>query len=84
MKYAYQYPCVREYCEEVSLVLGLDLAHVMAVSNYFEEVATNDAKNAMSLFNLWRVFKSGKEYIERRWNKKETRFISKNWSTTKE
>lgn len=74
MKNAYSYRCVREYCEKVSVEFGVDLLHVLPVSNYFEEVASNDAKNAMSLFNLWRVFKSGKEYIDRRWNRKETRF----------
>lgn len=83
MKNAYSYRCVREYCEKVSVEFGLDLLHVIPVSNYFEEVASNDAKNAMSLFNLWRVFKSGKEYIERRWNRKETRYFkkSKKWTS---
>lgn len=82
MKNAYKYPNVRKYCNRVSEVFGVDLLHVIPVSNYFEEVTPNDAKNAMSLFNLWRVFKSGKEYIERRWHKKETRFIDKNWICT--
>lgn len=84
MKNAYSYQCVREYCEKVSKEFGLDLLHVIPVSNYFEEVASNDAKNAMSLFNLWRVFKSGKEYIERRWNRKETRFFKKSSKWTSE
>lgn len=61
----------------MSEAFGVDLFHVIPVSNYFEEVTPNEAKNAMSLFNLWRVFKSGKEYIERRWSKKETRFFWK-------
>lgn len=76
MKNAYQYPCVRGYCEKVSEAFGIDLLHVIPVSNYYEEVAPNDAKNAMSLFNLWRVFNSGKQYIERRWIRQETRFLS--------
>lgn len=84
MKNAYQYQCVRDYCEEVSEAFGLDLLYVIPVSNYFEEVSPNDAKNAMSLFNLWRVFNSGKEYIERRWIKKETILISKDWTFNKE
>lgn len=84
MKNAYSYRCVREYCKKVSVEFGLDLLHVIPVSNYFEEVASNDAKNAMSLFNLWRVFKSGKEYIERRWNKKETRYFKKDRKWTSE
>lgn len=73
----YKYPCVRKFCDEVSVVFGVDLLHVIPVSNYFDEVAPNDAKNAMSLFNLWRVFNSTKEYIERRWLKEETIMISK-------
>lgn len=84
MKNAYSYRCVRDYCEKVSVEFGVDLLHVIPVSNYFEEVASNDAKNAMSLFNLWRVFKSGKEYIERRWNRKETRFFKKGRKWTSE
>uniref|UniRef100_A0A8W8P034 Septin-type G domain-containing protein n=1 Tax=Magallana gigas TaxID=29159 RepID=A0A8W8P034_MAGGI len=80
---AYKYPCVRKFCEEVSVVFGVDLLHVIPVSNYFDEVAPNDAKNAMSLFNLWRVFNSTKEYIERRWLKGETIMISKEWSCKK-
>lgn len=84
MKNAYSYRCVREYCQKVSVEFGVDLLHVIPVSNYFEEVASNDAKNAMSLFNLWRVFKSGKEYIERRWNRKETRFFKKGRKWTSE
>lgn len=84
MKNAYSYQCVRKYCEKVSQEFGLDLLHVIPVSNYFEEVASNDAKKAMSLFNLWRVFKSGKEYIERRWNRKETRYFKKGRKWTSE
>lgn len=79
MKNAYTYQCVRSYCKSVSEVFGVDLFHVIPVSNYFEEVAPNDAKNAMSLFNLWRVFNSSKEYIERRWIRRETIMISKDW-----
>lgn len=71
MKKAYAYHLVRTHCKKVSLEFNIDLLHVIPVSNYFEEVVPNDAKNAMSLFNLWRVFKSGKEYIERQWNKQD-------------
>lgn len=77
MKNAYKYPCVYEYCKKVSDAFGVDLLHVIPLSNYFDEVAPNDAKNAMSLFNLWRVFNSTKEYIERRWLNEETIMISK-------
>lgn len=80
MKYAYTYPIVHKFCREVSEAFGVDLLHVIPVSNYFDEVLPNDAKNAMSLFNLWRVFISTKEYIERRWLKGETIMISKEWS----
>lgn len=76
MKNAYKYPSVHKYCDDVSVAFGVDLLHVIPVSNYFDEVAPNDAKNAMSLFNLWRVFISSKEYIERRWLKGETIMIS--------
>lgn len=72
MKNAYKYGCVRKLCERVSEVFDVDLFHVIPVSNYFGEVTSNDAKNAMSLFNFWRVFNSGKCYIDRHWNKKET------------
>lgn len=65
MKNAYKYPCVRKLCKKVSEALDVDLLHVLPVSNYFEEVVPNDAKNAISLLNLWRVFNLGKEYIER-------------------
>lgn len=71
IKKAYSYHCVRTHCEKVSNEFNIDLLHVIPVSNYFEEVAPNDAKNAMSLFNFWRIFKSGKEYIERQWNKQD-------------
>lgn len=71
MKNAYRYGCVRKLCERVAAVFDVDLYHVIPVSNYFVEVAPNDAKNAMSLLNLWRVFHSGRDFIERHWNKKE-------------
>lgn len=83
MKNAYKYPKVHKYCEQVSEAFGVDLLHVIPVSNYFDEVVPNDAKNAMSLFNLWRVFNSTREYIERRWVKEETIMISKEWSCKK-
>lgn len=65
IKDAYKYPCVRKFCKKASEALDVDLLHVLPVSNYFEAVVPNDAKNAMSLFNLWRVFNLGKEYIKR-------------------
>lgn len=71
MKNAYKYGCVRKLCERVSEAYDVDLYHVIPVSNYFGEVTSNNAKNAMSLFNFWRVFNSGKQYIDRHWNKKE-------------
>lgn len=81
MRNAYKYPTVHVYCNDVAEAFGVDLLHVIPVSNYFEEVVPNDAKNAMFLFNLWRVFNSTKKYIERRWFKEETIFISKDWSS---
>lgn len=72
MKHAYRYRCVRNHCKKVSEAFNVDLYHVIPVSNYFVEVTSNDAKNAMSLFNFWRVFNSGKNFIDRHWNKKET------------
>lgn len=85
MKNAYKYPRVHKYCEQVSEAFGVDLLHVIPVSNYFDEVAPSDAKNAMSLYNLWRVFESTKEYIERRWLTGETRLISQDleWACKK-
>lgn len=70
MKNAYKYKCVRKFCEKVSKDFDVDPFHVIPVSNYVTEGTPNDAKNAMSLFSLWRVFNSTKEYIERQWNKK--------------
>lgn len=70
MKNAYKYGFVRKHCEKVSEVFDVDLNHVLPVSNYCGEATSNDAKNAMSLFNFWRVFNSGKCFIERHWNKK--------------
>lgn len=72
IKNAYKYPIVRRYCESVSSAFGVDLLHIIPVSNYYEEVVPNDVKNAMSLFNLWRVVNSAKEYIERQHKCKET------------
>lgn len=72
MKHAYKYRFVRKHCEKVSEVFDVDLYHILPVSNYCGEATSNDAKNAMSLFNFWRVFNSGKCFIERHWNKKET------------
>lgn len=83
MKNAYKYPCVHKYCDEVSVAFGVDLLHVIPVSNYFHEVAPNDAKNAMSLHSLWRVFESTKDYIERRWLREETIMISPELSCKK-
>lgn len=66
MKNAYKYGCVRRYCEKVSEAFEVDLLHVLPVSNYFFEGRSNNAKNAMSLLTLWRVFDSTKDFIERR------------------
>lgn len=71
MKNAYKYRIVQKICKKVSVAFDVDLFHVIPVSNYFQEVKSNPAKNAMSLFNLWRVFNSGKEYIERKLNKRD-------------
>lgn len=71
MKNAYKYRIVQKICKKVSVAFEVDLLHVIPVSNYFEEAAPNDAKNAMFLFNFWRVFSSGKEYTERNLNKKK-------------
>lgn len=71
MENAYKYRIVQKICQKVSVAFDVDLSHVMPVSNYFKEVKSNPAKNAMSLFNLWRVFNSGKEYIERKLNKSD-------------
>lgn len=70
MKKAYRYRIVQKICKKVSVAFEVDLLHVIPVSNYFEEAAPNDAKNAMFLFNFWRIFSSGKEYIERNLKKK--------------
>lgn len=66
IKNAYRYGCIRKYCKKVSEAFDVDLLHVLPVSNYFSEGCADDAKNAMSLLSLWRVFDSAKDYIERR------------------
>lgn len=66
MKNAYKYGCVQRHCEKVSEAFEVDLLHVLPVSNYFFEGRSNNAKNAMSLLTLWRVFDSTKDFIERR------------------
>lgn len=83
MENAYKYQSVHNYCDKVSVAFGVDLLHVIPVSNNFEDVTPSDAKNAMSLHGLLRVFESTKEYIERRWLKEETIMISKEWSGKK-
>lgn len=35
MRNAYKYPCVRKFCEEMSVDFGVDLLRVIPVSNYF-------------------------------------------------
>lgn len=73
MENAYKYNIVKKICQRVSEALDVDLFHVIPVSNYVDEGAPNNAKNAMSLYSLWRVFNSGKEYIERKLkNKRDT------------
>lgn len=74
MENAYKYNIVKKICQKVSEALDVDLFHVIPVSNYFEEVAPNDAKSAMSLYCLWRVFNSGREYIERKMKNKGDTF----------
>lgn len=68
---AYKYGCVRRFCEKVSIVLEISSSKVIPVSNYFNDATQNEAKNAMSLFNLWRVFDSGIRYIQRHWGNKK-------------
>lgn len=73
MKNAYKYNIVKKICQKVSVALDVDLFHVIPVSNYVDEAAPTKEKNAMSLYSLWRVFNSGREYIERKLkNKRDT------------
>lgn len=67
MENAYNYHCIRGISDNVADALMLNPNHVIPVSNYFEETAPTAAKNAMSLYALWRVCKAGKDYIKRRW-----------------
>lgn len=71
MKNAYRYGCVRRHCEKVSEAFDVDLLHVFPVSNYFSEGRSNEAKNAMSLLSLWKIFDSAKDFIERRENRND-------------
>lgn len=67
---AYKYGCVRKFCEKVSIFFEISLSKVIPVSNYIGDATQNKAENAMSLFNLWRVFDSGIRYIQRHWGNK--------------
>lgn len=70
---AYKYPCIRPICDNVAKALMLDPNRVIPVSNYFEEMAPTNAKNAMSLFALWKVCSAGRDYIKRNWGEKTVR-----------
>lgn len=72
MENAYIYPCITTICEKVSTVLDLDQRHVFPVSNYFEEESSTSEKNAMSLLAFWRICSSGRDYINRKWGKRES------------
>lgn len=67
MENAYNYHCIKKISDNVADALMLNQNQVIPVSNYFEEARPTAAKNAMSLFALWRVCKAGKDYIKRRW-----------------
>lgn len=73
MENAYNYPCIRKICNFVSEALMLNPNRVIPVSNYFEEMSPTDAKNAMSLFALWKVCSAGRDYINRNWGEKTIR-----------
>lgn len=66
MEKAYRYPRFKEICRDICGALDLDEYHVIPVSNYFGEGESNVAKNAMSLFALWRILSSGRDYIKRK------------------
>lgn len=53
--------------DNVAKALILNPNQVIPVSNYFEETTPTAAKNAMSLYVLWRVCKAGEDYIKRKW-----------------
>lgn len=66
MEKAYRYAGFRQICRDVCGALDLDEYHVIPVSNYFGEGESNVAKNAMSLFALWKILSSGSDYIKRK------------------
>lgn len=70
---AYKYHRLREICDDVAKALMLNPNRVIPVSNYFEEMSPTDAKNAMSLFALWKVCSAGRDYINRNWGEKNIR-----------
>lgn len=71
MEKAYRYPCLKQFCKDVSDALDLDEYHVIPVSNYCGEGVPNLAKNAMSLVALWRILSSGKDYIKREYGRRK-------------
>lgn len=67
MENAYNYHGIRKISDNVANALILNPNQVIPVSNYFEETTPTAAKNAMSLYALWRVCKAGEDYIKRKW-----------------
>lgn len=60
----YTYKSVKELCEKVRDSLGITLGCIFPVSNYYEELTPNDAKNAMSLMAIWNATVNGQSYMK--------------------
>ena len=60
---AYTYHSVKYLCEKVRDSLGITLSFIFPVSNYYEELKPNDAKNAMSLMAIWNAVVNGQRYM---------------------
>lgn len=66
MESVFKYPHVKEFCEEVSKILEIEIQSVYPIANYHEEHKPSAAKNALALMALWDMFKCGERHIKKK------------------
>ncbi|XP_022310669.2 interferon-induced protein 44-like isoform X1 [Crassostrea virginica] len=66
MESVFKYPNVKEFCEDVSKVLEIEIQSVYPIANYHEEQKPTAAKNALALMALWDMFKCGERHIKKK------------------
>lgn len=66
MESVFKYPNVKEFCEEVSKILEIEIQSVYPIANYHQEHKPSAAKNALALMALWDIFKCGERYIKKK------------------